>query len=211
MEKTTTEHTEGETTMNDSEFIAESFAKTTVCENDNLEMIGLCHVGMYAKNPASLAEFYRDVMGMQIVGRSDASHPMGASAFLGSRPREESHQIAMFSNPELAHLAFKVGSLAALKRFYQKIVGGGIPIKFEFLHGVSFAFYFEDPEGNVIEVFWPTGLEYHPQPYAQKIDLTKTEEELMKELKVLTGAQALRAITTAIQTKIARSVSLEIH
>jgi catechol-2,3-dioxygenase len=95
----------------------------------------------------------------------------------------EFHQIAMFSNPELAHRAFKVGSLAALKRFYQKIVGRGIPIKFEFLHGVSFAFYFEDPEGNMIEVFWPTGLEY-PQPFAQKIDLTKTEEELMKELKI---------------------------
>ena len=172
--------------MNDRESIAESFTKTTVYENDNLEMIGLCHVGMYAKNPASLAEFYRDVMGMQIVGCSDASHPLGASAFLSSRPREESHQIAMFSNPELAHRAFKIGSLAALKRFYQKIVGGGIPIKFEFLHGVSFAFYFEDPEGNVIEVFWRTGLEY-PQPFAQKIDLTKTEEELMKELKVLTG------------------------
>ena len=182
MEKTTTEHTEGETTMNDSEFIAESFAKTTVCENDNLEMIGLCHVGMYAKNPASLAEFYRDVMGMQIVGCGDASHPPGASAFLSSRPGEEFHQIAMSGNPELAHRAFKVGSLAALKRFYQKIVGGGIPIKFEFLHGVSFAFYFEDPEGNMIEVYWPTGLEY-PQPFAEKIDLTKTEEEL----KVLTG------------------------
>ena len=47
----------------------ESFTETTVCENDNLEMIGLCHVGMYAKNPASLAEFYRDVMGMEIVDR----------------------------------------------------------------------------------------------------------------------------------------------
>jgi catechol-2,3-dioxygenase len=173
--------------MNNSESIPESFAKTTVRENDNLEMIGLSHVGMYAKNPASLAEFYRGVMGMQIVDCSDASHPLGASAFLSSRPREESHQIAMFSNPELAHLALKVGSLAALKRFYQKIVGAGISIKFEFLHGVSFAFYFEDPEGNVIEVYWPTGLEYHPQPFAQKIDLTKTEEELMKELKVLTS------------------------
>ena len=108
-------------------------------------MIGLCHVGMYAKNPASLAEFYRDVMGMEIVARSDASHPAGASAFLSSRPREEFHQIALFSNPELAHRAFKVGSLAALRWFYQKIVGGGIPIKFEFLHGASFAFYFENP------------------------------------------------------------------
>jgi hypothetical protein len=44
-------------------------------------MIGLCHLGMHAKNPASLAEFYRDVMGLQIVGCSDASHPLGASAF----------------------------------------------------------------------------------------------------------------------------------
>jgi hypothetical protein len=82
-----------------------------------------------------------------------------------------------------------------LKRFHRKIVGGGIPIKFEFLHGVSFAFYFEDPEGNVIEVYWPTGLEYHPQPYAEKIDLNKTEEELMKELKALTGQKVCTSRT----------------
>src|SRR6266404_938785 len=77
---------------------------------------------MYAKNPASLAEFYRDVMGMQVVGGSDASHPFGPSAFLSSRPREESHEIAIFSNPELAHRAFKVGSLAALKRFTRRLL-----------------------------------------------------------------------------------------
>ena len=172
--------------MNNSESIAELDTKTTAYENDNLEMIGLSHIGIYAKNPASLAEFYRDVMGMQIVGGSDATHPLGGSAFVSSNPGKESHHIALFSNPELAHRAFKVGSLAALKRFYQKIVGSGIPVKFEFLHGVSFAFYFDDPEGNMIEVYWPTGLEY-PQPFTQKIDLTKSEEELLKELKVLTG------------------------
>ena len=51
MKKTTTEHTEGETTKgdfcrppNDSKSLAESFTKTTVCENDNLEMIGQCQV-----------------------------------------------------------------------------------------------------------------------------------------------------------------------
>jgi len=148
-------------------------------------MIGLCHVGMYAKNPASLADFYRDVMGMQIVGGSDASHPLGPSAFLSSRPGEESHAIAMFSNPALAHRAFKVGSLGALKRFYDKIVGRGIPIKFQFNHGISIAFYFHDPEANLIEIYWRTGLE-HPQPCAQEIDLRKPEKELLEELKVLT-------------------------
>ena len=80
-------------------------------EHDGSGMIGLGHVGMYAKNPASLAEFYRDVMGMQLVGGSEASHPLGPSAFLSSRPGEESHEIAMFSNPELAHRAL-LGSKA---------------------------------------------------------------------------------------------------
>jgi len=149
-------------------------------------MIGLCHLGMYARNPAALAAFYRDVMGLQVVGGSDASHPIGPSAFLSSRPEDESHEIAMFSNREFVHQAFKVGSLAALKRFHQKIVGRGIPIKFQFLHGVSIAFYFQDPEGNLIEVYWRTGLE-HAQPCAQEIDLGKSEEELLEELKIMSA------------------------
>src|SRR5213083_420245 len=86
-------------------------------EHDTPDAIALCHIGMYARNPAQLAEFYREVMGMQVVGGSDANHPIGPSAFLSSRPDEESHEIAMFNNPALAHRAFKVGSLAALKRF----------------------------------------------------------------------------------------------
>jgi catechol-2,3-dioxygenase len=163
-------------------------------EHDSSGMIGLCHIGMYAKNPALLAQFYRDVMGMQLVGGSDGSHPLGPSAFLSSRPGEESHEISMFSNAELAHSVFKVRSLAALKRFYQKIVGRDIPIKFQFHHGVSIAFYFHDPEGNLIEVYWPTGLN-HPQPCVQAVDLTKPEEELLDELKVLTGRIASTSLT----------------
>ena len=38
------------------------------------------------KTPTVTAEFYRDVMGMQIVGGSSADAPIGASAFLSSRP-----------------------------------------------------------------------------------------------------------------------------
>src|SRR5579859_8027442 len=155
-------------------------------EHDSSAKIGLGHVGMYAKNPAALAEFYRDVMGMQVTGGRDGNHPLGATAFLSSCPGEESHEIAIFSNPELSHWAFKVESLAALKRFYDKIVARGILVKFQFNHGVSIAFYFHDPEGNLIEVYWRTGLE-HPQPCAQEIELTKSEVELLEELKAMTG------------------------
>src|SRR5215470_17860290 len=83
---------------------------------------GVRHVGLYARDPAATAEFYRDVMGMQIVGGSSADAPLGASAFLSSRPEEESHEIALFTNPEYRHVAFKVASLAELRSFYQRVL-----------------------------------------------------------------------------------------
>ena len=73
---------------------------------------GIHHVGLRATNPAASAEFYRDVLGMEIVGGSAPDHPLGASAFLSSRPEEESHEIALFADPAFAHIAFRVSSLA---------------------------------------------------------------------------------------------------
>ena len=72
---------------------------------------GVHHVGLHASNPAASAQFYVDVLGMEIVGGSSPDGPIGATAFLSSRPDEESHEIALFANPAFAHVAFKVSSL----------------------------------------------------------------------------------------------------
>ena len=108
---------------------------------------GIGHVGLRATNPAASAEFYRDVLGMEIVGGSTPDHPLGATAFLSSRPDEESHEIALFADPAFAHVAFKVSSLAELRSFHARVVEKNIPIKVVFNHRVSFAFYFDDPDG----------------------------------------------------------------
>jgi catechol-2,3-dioxygenase len=112
---------------------------------------------------------------MQIVGGSTADHPLGASAFLSSRPDEESHEIALFSNPVLAHLAFKVSSLAELRSFHARIVAKSIP-------SASFAFYFDDPDGNLIEVYWPTGDYRLKQPQLFPLDLSQPDEVLLQQL-----------------------------
>lgn len=132
-------------------------ADHTGCRNT-----GIHHVGLHAKDLSASAEFYRDLLGMQIVGGSGPEHPLGACAFLCSRPDEESHEIVLFANPDNAHVAFKVSSLAELRAFYTRVVEKGIPIKFAFNHGVSFSFYFDDPDGHIIEVYWPTAA---PQSY----------------------------------------------
>jgi len=145
---------------------------------------GIHHVGLRAANPAASAEFYRDVLGMEIVGGSGPDHPVGATAFLSSRPDEESHEIALFANPVFAHIAFKVSSLAEFRSFHAHVVEKKIPIKFVFVlnHRVSFAFYFDDPDGNMIEVYWPTGDLRRVQLQREPLDLSQPDEVLLEEI-----------------------------
>src|ERR1700682_6262888 len=112
-----------------------SMRKQAGCRNT-----GIHHVGLRATNPAASAEFYRDVLGMEIVGGSAADHPVGATAFLSSRPGEESHEIGLFPTPAFAHTAFKVSSPAEFRSIHARVVEMNIPIKFVFNHRVSFAF-----------------------------------------------------------------------
>jgi hypothetical protein len=42
---------------------------------------------------------------------------------------------------------------------------------------------FDDPDGNMIEVYWPTGVKYR-QPFIEPLDLTQSEEALRATLKL---------------------------
>jgi hypothetical protein len=47
---------------------------------------------------------------------------------------------------------------------------------------VSFAFYFDDPDGNMVEVYWPTGDLRLRQPQAFPFDLSQPDEVLLRQL-----------------------------
>jgi catechol-2,3-dioxygenase len=147
------------------------------------------HVGLHATNPASSAEFYRDVFGLEITGGSASDHPLGETVFLTSRPGEEPHDIVLVANPEIAHVAFKVPSLAELRSFHARVVEKGITIKFVFNHQESFAFYFEDPDGNMIEVYWPTGDLSQRQPHLEPLDLSQPDEVLLEKIAPTPGGK----------------------
>ena len=100
----------------------------------------------------------------------------------GTAEGEESHEVALFANPAFAHIAFKVSSLAEFRSFHARVVEKNIPIKSVFNHRVSFAFYFDDPDGNMIEVYWPTGDLSWRQPQAEPLDLLQPDEVLLQQL-----------------------------
>src|SRR5262245_20014190 len=115
------------------------------------QVIGVRHVGLGARDPAGLAAFYRDVLGLQVVPTDTSA--LGATAFLSSRPAEGSLDLALFANPAYQHTAFAVRSLADLRAFHQRVLGRGVPVKMALDHGVSLSFYFDDQEGHLLEVY----------------------------------------------------------
>jgi catechol-2,3-dioxygenase len=142
---------------------------------------GIHHVGLHAANPASSAEFYKDVLDMEIVGGSAPDHPLGATAFLSGRSGDSGHEIALVDNPLLAHISFNVSSLAEFRSLHARVVEKNIPVKFVFNHISSFAFYFDDPDGNMIEICWLTGEHSRP-PYAEPLDLSQPDEALLEKI-----------------------------
>jgi catechol-2,3-dioxygenase len=145
-------------------------------------VIGVRHVGLSARDPAALAQFYRDVLGLQVVPTDTSA--LGATAFLSSHPAEQSLDLALFANPAYQHTAFAVRSLADLRAFHQRVLGRGVPVKMALNHGVSLSFYFDDPEGYLIEVYWPTGVACRPL-HGDAIDLARSEEALRREVAEL--------------------------
>ena len=151
-------------------------------QQETPQVIGVRHVGLSARDPAALAEFYRDVLGLQVVGGSTAeTSAFGATAFLSSHPDDVPVDLALVANPAYQHTAFAVRSLVDLRAFHQLVVGRGVPVKMALNHGVSLSFYFDDPEGHLIEVYWPTGVACRPR-HGDPIDLTRSEEALRRDV-----------------------------
>ena len=111
-------------------------------------------VSLNARNLRGLADFYTRVIGLDLIEtRADRlSLGSGGVAYL--------HLIDM---PQavppvepaagLFHTAFLLPSRAALGAWFTGAQGRGAPIQAASDHGVSEAFYLDDPEGNGIEVY----------------------------------------------------------
>jgi catechol-2,3-dioxygenase len=138
----------------------------------------LGHVTLFAENPDLLGAFYRDLFGMEIVGRD----PHGSSIFLGKRPQEENHELAFIRNRKAAHLGMKVDSPAELLAYYQEVKARGLKLGPLYNHGFALSLFFQDPEGNMVEVYWFTGREDFVPPVFTPLDLEGQTEESLRRL-----------------------------
>jgi hypothetical protein len=84
----------------------------------------------------------------------------------------------------IQQISFRCASVADVKEFYRVFVDNHVPINRCVSHGNTVSIYAEDPDGNSVEVYWPTGVDV-PQPFGKPMDLAKSEAEIMQQLETI--------------------------
>ena len=141
----------------------------------------LTHVGLYVRDVKKMEEFYTKVVGLMV---SDRGLARGTEmVFMTAQPGAH-HQfvIATGRTPEGASTvnqsSFRVKNLDELKEIYHRAKHAHVANLRTVSHGNALSCYFDDPEGNMVEVYMDT--EWHvPQPHMEKIDLEKSNEEIL--------------------------------
>jgi catechol-2,3-dioxygenase len=130
-------------------------------------------------------KFYRDILGIQVSDRS----PRGG-VFMTAQDRALEHHellLAPGRNDDgkanvLQQISFRCASVADVKEFYRVFVENNVPINRCVSHGNTVSIYAEDPDGNSVEVYWPTGVDV-PQPFGKPMDLSKSEADIIQQLE----------------------------
>lgn len=135
----------------------------------NLASIG--HVLLRVSDEEASKRFYRDVLGFR-VAEQDPEHG-GVFMTLG----DGFHTIDITQHPPpqaaarpergqlgLVHVAFKVGTYAALRDAYAHLLANGVEIQRAVDHVCQRSVYFTDPDGNGLENYYemPNALALFP-------------------------------------------------
>jgi len=140
------------------------------------------HAVLYVQDKDRMLDFYSTVLGFQITDRGPLA-PDGPEVIFLSQDPQEHHQIGMVDTKanddppnSVNHFAFRVATFGEVKDLHQALTPlDGIEIT-PLSHGNALSIYFNDPEGNGLEVFWDTPW-HVAQPMARPWDPTMDETQ----------------------------------
>ena len=136
-----------------------------------INLAGIGHVLLRVADEEASKRFYRDALGLRIA-EQDPEHG-GVFMTLG----DGFHTIDITQHPAphdaarptrgglgLVHIAFKVASYAALREAYAHLLESGVEILRATDHVCQRSLYFNDPDGNGLEIYYemPRALELFP-------------------------------------------------
>ncbi|HTV44860.1 MAG TPA: DOPA 4,5-dioxygenase family protein [Stellaceae bacterium] len=132
-----------------------------VRERSMIKLDRIGHVNLRVADQEASKRFYRDILGFAIaeedpehggvfmtLGENFHTLDIGQHPTPDAAPRPQRGQIG------LAHIAFQVGSYAALRDAYRHLVASGVEILRATNHVNQRSFYFADPDGNTLEIYY---------------------------------------------------------
>ncbi|HJU19734.1 MAG TPA: VOC family protein [Stellaceae bacterium] len=132
---------------------------------------GIGHVNLRVADEEASKRFYRDVLGF-LIAEEDPQHggvfmTLGDNFHtldLGQHPAPETAQRPQRGQIGVAHIAFQVASYAALRDAYRHLLANDIEILRAANHVNQRSFYFADPDGNTLEIYYelPHALQLFP-------------------------------------------------
>lgn len=144
------------------------------------------HVGLFVRDLDAQANFYRSVLGFTETDRGTlpTAHGVAKLVFL-SRDPDEHHQIVLVSGrPQESHfnvinqISLRADSVDALQVLHRDLKARAVEGLVAVTHGNAISLYFQDPEGNRIELFIDTPW-YVPQPCREEVPIELPAAELM--------------------------------
>lgn len=149
----------------------------------------LTHFGVHATDLDRMVDFYTRVMGF-VISDSGTARSGAKVVFMTQNP-ECHHQFVLFDGrpEELSYnpvnqISFRLDSLDTLKAYRRRLGAEGIAPQRVTDHGNAWAFYFNDPEGNPVELYCDTPF-YTPQPCGEPLDLEQSNDEILKRTEAM--------------------------
>lgn len=144
----------------------------------------LTHAGLWVRDPAVMEAFYTRIMGFHVSDRGFVPRYNGNITFMSNDPTIHHQVILAEGRPDdvpstINQLSFLVKSLDELRVMYRRVVAEGVENLLPRNHGNAWSVYFDDPEGNNLEVYLDSPF-HVPQPFGEHLDFDLSNEEIME-------------------------------
>ena len=181
------------------------------------------HLGLVVKDLEMMEDFYTRVLGFELTDKGTTGQ--GATMAFMTLDPDEHHQVFLVDGrpdelpentvlpgvgPVLHHLSFRVGSLADLRSMHDRLKAVSDRNIRAVTHGVCWALYTTDPEGNQLEFFADTPWYVH-QPCLKPIDFSRSDDELYRETEEmcqsLPGFQSFESFHENLEKRVPRELT----
>lgn len=155
------------------------------------------HIVLRVKDIEASKRFFQDVLRFPVVAQNERG-----MVFFSTDVEDNHHMLALIPgkpgatmpSPDhvgMQHVSFELGSFAELQEAYRVLKDKGVNICYTTFHGISKSVYFNDPDGNMLEVYCNVPAEEYrksvPNPYSRYGSI---EDELDGKIEQKAGTVA---------------------